>query len=168
MSSSRVFVAIGSNIEPEKNIPLALARLDQIPGTRLVQQSRWYRTSPWGIEEQAEFINLVVELATGLTPFELLAETQAIEQQLGRERTLVNGPRPIDLDMLLFDRQEIVSDALRLPHPGLTERDFMLIPLIEIAPDRIHPGFGLAVSDLVDRIRYRQILGTTDSHQTST
>ena len=154
----RVFIAIGSNIEPTRHIPLAIDRLRALPETELLAVSGWYRTRPWGIEDQPEFVNLAAGLETGLTPATLLAETQAIERDLGRVRELRNGPRTIDLDLLLFGDLILDEPALRLPHPGLIERDFMLIPLIEIAPDAIHPALGLRLGELTDGLRERQII----------
>ena len=152
------FVAIGSNIEPGQNIARGLAMLEEIPATRVVARSSWYRTRPWGLEAQPDFVNLVVSLATSLSPPELLRATQSIETRLERVRTLKNGPRTIDLDILLLGDRIWDDGDLKIPHPGLLLRDFMLIPLVEIAPDVRHPEWGLPVRDLSDEIRYRQIL----------
>lgn len=154
-----VFLAIGSNIDPERHIAEGLARLSTLPETRLQSCSSWYRTKAWGIEDQPDFVNLVVGLNTGLDPRGLLMETQRIESSLGRVRHLRNGPRTIDLDILLFGDQVIEDPDLTIPHPGLTLRDFMLTPLIEIAPDTPHPLRGCPVSALADGILHRQILG---------
>ncbi|MBN2886970.1 MAG: 2-amino-4-hydroxy-6-hydroxymethyldihydropteridine diphosphokinase [Chromatiaceae bacterium] len=151
-------LALGSNIEPVARLRAALAALKRLPESRLLKVSRWYRTRPWGIEDQPEFINLAVTLATRLEPLALLAETQAIERALGRTRGQRNGPRTIDLDILLHGEQTLDMPELRLPHPALTWRDFMLIPLIEIAPDVVHPERGRPLAELVDEIRYRQII----------
>lgn len=153
-----VFIAIGSNIEPERHIPRGLALLDRIRESSLATESSRYRTRPWGIAAQPEFINLVVGFETRLSPCELLRETQAIEASLGRVQTLKNGPRTLDLDILLFGERVVTSDDLEIPHPGLLLRDFMLLPLIEIAPEAIHPVRELPVKLLQGEIRYRQIM----------
>lgn len=155
-------LALGSNIEPGPHLRAALAALQRLAQSRLVAVSRWYRTRPWGIEDQPEFINLAATLITRLEPLALLAETQAIERALGRERGQRNGPRTIDLDILLYGSHTLDSPELRLPHPALTWRDFMLIPLIEIAPEAIHPERGRPLAELVDEIRYRQIIAPLD------
>jgi 2-amino-4-hydroxy-6-hydroxymethyldihydropteridine diphosphokinase len=152
------YIAIGSNIEPLQRIPRCLTMLGEIPRSHLVTASSWYLTSPWGIEEQADFVNLVVGLATGLSAEKLLRETQAIESRLDRVRNLRNGPRTIDLDILLYGQAQIQIADLTIPHPGLLERDFMLLPLIEIAPQAVHPQHGRPVDELTSGIQYRQIL----------
>ncbi|ADC62822.1 2-amino-4-hydroxy-6-hydroxymethyldihydropteridine diphosphokinase [Allochromatium vinosum] len=155
---TRAFIAIGSNIEPERHIALGLEALSQIPTTRIGAVSSWYRTRPWGLEAQAEFINLVVEVWTRLTPSALLAATQGVENRLGRIRAQVNGPRTLDLDILLYGERVDDMPELRLPHPGLLLRDFMLIPLLEIAPEVMHPERGHPIAELTDEIRYHQII----------
>lgn len=152
------FLAIGSNIDPLIHIPYCLSMLRKLSCLSMYIESSWYRTRPWGIESQPDFINLVVGLRTEISPLELLRKTQSIEASLGRTRIISNGPRTIDLDILLYGDCILNTTELRLPHPGLLIRDFMLIPLIEIAPDTLHPERGIAVSELVDEIRYRQII----------
>ena len=152
------YIAIGSNIDPRENIRRSLDLLGSLPNSRQVSESGWYATKPWGIEAQADFINLVVALATGLSARDLLGHTQAIEQQLDRVRAVKNGPRTIDLDLLLFGDAVIDEPDLRVPHPALLERDFMLTPLLDIAADVQHPLEQRALRELTDRIRYRQII----------
>lgn len=153
-----VYLAIGSNIDAPEHIARALASLRALPGSEAYRESSWYRTRPWGVEDQPDFINLVVELSTTLTPPELLRETQAIEAVLHRRRQRKNGPRTIDVDILLFGEAILEGPDLTIPHPGLTLRDFMLIPLIEIAPDAWHPQREAPVKTLTGEIRYRQII----------
>lgn len=157
--TTNAYIALGSNIEPSLNIPRCLDLLREIPDSTLTAESSWYRTSPWGLREQADFVNLVVGLATGLPVRALLSATQDIERRLARIRGRENGPRTIDLDILLFGATTLDTDDLTIPHPGLLIRDFMLIPLIEIAPEADYPGQQRPVSDLTEHIRYRQILG---------
>jgi len=158
MISTPVFIAVGSNIEPKRHIDLCLEQLRIIPGFTLVKVSSWYKTRAWGVEDQADFLNLVVGGTTELSPYELLAATQQIENALGRVRLQKNGPRCLDLDLLLYGDQIISTPNLVIPHAGLLERDFMLIPLIEIAADSIYPGLNVAVKELTQSIQYHQIL----------
>lgn len=155
---AHAYIAIGSNIDPRKNIFCCLDMLRNLPDSRMTLESSWYRTSPWGVESQPEFVNLAIGLETRLSPRQLLAETQAIESRLERLRVLKNGPRTIDLDLLLFGDSILDDSDLTIPHPGLLLRDFMLIPLIEIAPKTIHPTLGLPINELTEKIRHRQII----------
>jgi 2-amino-4-hydroxy-6-hydroxymethyldihydropteridine diphosphokinase len=157
IKSVPIFIAIGSNIEPERHIKLGLEQLQTLVGFTLLAVSSWYQTRPWGVEDQADFLNLVVAGKTTLSPHKLLTATQHIENVLGRIRWQANGPRTIDLDLLLYGDHLINEPNLVIPHPGLLTRDFMLIPLIEIAPDVIYPQFQVAVKDLTHLVEYHQI-----------
>jgi 2-amino-4-hydroxy-6-hydroxymethyldihydropteridine diphosphokinase len=163
MAVQRTYIAVGSNIEPFERIPRCLQELTRIRDSRLIAESSRYLTRPWGVEGQANFVNLVVALDTALSPVELLRETQAIEARLERVKTIRNGPRTIDLDILLYGEEVVDEEHLRIPHPGLQERDFMLVPLMEIAPGAIHPRRNLPVSRLTSCIRYSQIIKRIDS-----
>ncbi|QIK38079.1 2-amino-4-hydroxy-6-hydroxymethyldihydropteridine diphosphokinase [Caldichromatium japonicum] len=154
----RTFIALGSNIAPLEQVSLGLLALSRLPASRLGAVSSWYLSQPWGFEDQPEFINLVAELWTRLSPQGLLAELQTIEERSGRIRTRPNGPRTLDLDLLLYGDEILDEPGLRIPHSGLLVRDFMLLPLIEIAPDAIHPEEGRPVAKLQDRILYHQII----------
>jgi 2-amino-4-hydroxy-6-hydroxymethyldihydropteridine diphosphokinase len=120
--STDVYIAIGSNIEPEHCIRRCLDLLENVRESSLVAESSWYRTLPWGVADQADFINLVVEMKTLLSPGELLRETQEIEISLDRRRARKNGPRTIDLDILLFGDLILADPHLLIPHPGLLLR----------------------------------------------
>lgn len=152
-----IFIAIGSNIEPERHIELGLEQLQKLLGFTLLAISSWYQTRPWGIKDQADFLNLVIAGKTILSPHELLTAIQHIENVLGRIRQQVNGSRTIDLDLLLYGDYLVNRPNLVIPHPGLLVRDFMLIPLIEIAPDVIHPQFQVTVKELTHLVQYHQI-----------
>jgi 2-amino-4-hydroxy-6-hydroxymethyldihydropteridine diphosphokinase len=155
---ARAFVGLGSNLQdPARQLDLAFDRLDRIPATRLARRSRLYRTPPWGELEQPEFVNAVAELATELPASELLRQLQAIENDTGRQRARKWGPRVLDLDLLLYgdlrDGDASVDDGvLRLPHPHLHERAFVLVPLAELAPDLLVPGLAARVVDLLARV----------------
>ncbi len=138
------FVGIGSNLDgPARQVELAMDVLGEIPETRVTARSHLYRSSPLGGIEQPDFVNAAVALETLLEPMELLEEMQAIESARGRERTDLRwGPRVIDLDLLVFADLVIEEPMLTLPHPGIGERNFVLLPLRELAPDLVIPGLG--------------------------
>lgn len=129
------YIGLGSNLEnPENQVRQAFDELDRLPQTRLVRKSSLYRTAPIGLETQPDFVNAVAELETALPAEQLLAELQDIEKSHGRERTLKNAPRTLDLDLLLFGDAKLDSPQLTVPHPRMHERAFVLKPLLEIAP----------------------------------
>lgn len=136
-------IALGGNVgDVRATFDRAIAMLCDGAVVRLVARSSDYRTPPWGIADQPPFVNAAIEIATTLSPRQLLARMQACERTLGRDRGRETrwGPRPIDLDMIAYD-DIVLNDAdLILPHPGLFERAFVLVPLAEIAPDRLIGG----------------------------
>lgn len=142
----RAFVGLGSNLgKPAGQVRHAMTALDALPGTGVTAASRLYRTAPWGITDQPDFVNAVAEIATDLEPQRLLDALQALEREAGRFRDGERwGPRVLDLDLLLYD-DRVSSDArLTLPHPRMHQRAFVLVPLLEIAPDTGIPGLGPA------------------------
>lgn len=144
-----VYIGIGANLDgPVQQVSRALNELAALPRTRLVKKSSLYRTPPMGPPDQPDYINAVAELDTWLTPLALLDELQRIEQLHRRVRGAQRwGPRTLDLDLLLYGAQKIEQPRLRVPHPGLAERAFVLLPLVEIAPALAVPGLG-ALADL--------------------
>ncbi len=145
MSTERVFVALGSNLDqPERQIGLALRALSSLPRTRVLRTSSLYRTPPWGDLDQPDFINAVTRLETPLEPLALLDALLAIELQMGRVRTRRYGPRVIDLDLLMHGDAVVDSPRLVLPHPRMQERAFVMWPLAEIAPTLSLGAFGTA------------------------
>ncbi len=139
----QAFVALGANLDdPAAQVRAALAALDRLPQTRLVAASSLYRTAPIGLAGQPDFINAVAELATGLAPEALLDALLATEAGFGRVRAEKNGPRTLDLDLLLYDALTLDRPQLHLPHPRLHLRAFVVAPLAEIAPDCRIPGRG--------------------------
>ena len=135
------FVGLGANLgAPERQIRQAFLDLDAIPHTRLVRSSSLYRSEPVGYARQPQFVNAVAQLETGLPAERLLAELEAIETRHGRQRSFANAPRTLDLDLLLFGNAVIETEKLQVPHPRMHERAFVLLPLIEIAPDAVIPG----------------------------
>ncbi|MBL8428594.1 MAG: 2-amino-4-hydroxy-6-hydroxymethyldihydropteridine diphosphokinase [Dechloromonas sp.] len=137
------YVALGANLgDPAATVLAAFAALANLPESRIVHSSSLYRTAPVGITEQPEFVNAVAELETTLAPEVLLDALFDIEERFGRIRTEKNGPRTLDLDLLLFNDQFIELPRLSLPHPRLHLRAFVLQPLAEIAPSLSIPGRG--------------------------
>jgi 2-amino-4-hydroxy-6-hydroxymethyldihydropteridine diphosphokinase len=143
------YIGVGSNLEdPRAQVLAAIARLVQLPRTRLVLSSRLYRSRPFGPVAQPDFVNAVAAILTQLEPPALLNELRAIEKAMGRPGRHEHwGPRIIDLDLLAQGRERRKEGELTLPHPGIVERNFVLYPLSEIAPDLDLPGLG-RVADL--------------------
>ena len=130
------YVGIGSNLDdPRAQVASAFDELDKLPHTRLVRKSSLYRSAPVGYAAQPDFVNAVAQLETGLPAERLLAELQQIEARHGRQRSFANAPRTLDLDVLLFGDLQVQTPALRIPHPRMHERAFVLEPLLEIAPE---------------------------------
>jgi 2-amino-4-hydroxy-6-hydroxymethyldihydropteridine diphosphokinase len=137
--STPVYLLLGSNLGDRKTLlAQAQTRLREAVG-RVLQHSDLYETSAWGLTEQPAFLNQVLCLDTPLSPEEVLQQTQRVENELGRERKEKWGARLIDIDILYYGQQIIRTDRLTVPHPFLHERHFTLVPLVQIAPDFIHP-----------------------------
>lgn len=153
------YVALGSNLaDPAAQVAAALGSLRGIPGTRLIARSRLWASRPLGPQDQPDFVNAVAGLLTQLDARELLGELQALERAMGRTGPLVRwGPRSIDLDLLAMGSDELSEPAICLPHPGVHERDFVLYPLAELAPELWIPGRG-RVEALARRVANRGIV----------
>jgi len=146
------FIGIGSNLnEPLRQIKNALERLDALPGCHVTCHSSIYRSAPFGPVDQPDFMNAVAELTTAVPAGILLACLQEIERTQGRtpggERW---GPRVIDLDLLVYGDEKIDLPDLQVPHPGIMERNFVLLPLREIAPQLVIPGLGQVIGLKID------------------
>ncbi len=140
---SQAFIALGANLgDPAATIRAAFEALDSLPESRLLASSALYRTAPVGITEQPEFVNAAARIETGLAPEALLDALLDIEHRFGRIRAERNGPRTLDLDVLLYDDLVLDSPRLTLPHPRLHLRAFVLYPLADLAPDLALPGRG--------------------------
>jgi len=156
-TSHDAWIALGSNLDdPAAQVRWAMTALDGIASTRVIARSSLYRSSPWGYTEQPDFVNAVAQVATELSPRELLHEMLAIEHGRGRVRTITNGPRILDLDLLLYDDARIDELDLVVPHPRMHERAFVLVPLLEIDAGVSIPGFG-RVQDIVRGIDTRGV-----------
>lgn len=139
------FIGLGSNLStPVQQLLTAFDEIARIPETELIGRSSLYRTAPIGYADQPDFVNAVARVQTRLSPHALLDALLDIERRHGRIREIPNGPRTLDLDVLLYDEQEITGDKLIVPHPRAHERAFVLRPLLELAPDVVIPGKGLA------------------------
>jgi len=140
------FIALGSNLDdPAAQLRSAAGSLAALPQTSVARTSSLYRSPPVGYLEQPDFVNAVVMLVTRLAPRELLERLLAIERVHGRTREFPNAPRRLDLDIALYGDRVIREPDLIIPHPRLCERAFVLVPLMEIAPDAVVPGHGRVV-----------------------
>ena len=145
MKEHIAYIGLGGNLEdPSSQLQRAFADLDGLPDTNLVARSSLYRSAPIGLLDQPDFINAVAKIATKLTPQALLQALLQIEHRHGRERTVRNAPRTLDLDVLLYDDVQLHEHGLTIPHPQMHRRAFVLQPLLEIAPDISIPGIGRA------------------------
>jgi len=147
------FVAFGGNVgDARATLRRAVAQFCDGAVVRLLARSSDYRTPPWGVTDQAPFINLCVAVATELSPRGLLARALEVERAFGRDRATERrwGPRPVDIDLLAYDDVTLDEADLTLPHPRLLERAFVLVPLAEIAPERRIKG--IRVADALARL----------------
>ncbi|MGJ9460203.1 2-amino-4-hydroxy-6-hydroxymethyldihydropteridine diphosphokinase [Oceanobacillus sp. CF4.6] len=148
---NRAYLALGTNIEPRyKHLVNALELLKKNERISIKRQSSIYETTPVGYMDQADFLNMVIEVETALSPMELLAYCQSVELQLGRKREIRFGPRTIDLDILTYNQENSTVERLIIPHPRMHERAFVLVPLQEIAPDMILPVWNKSVVDFIN------------------
>jgi len=140
-----IFLGLGSNLgDRRENVLAAIRQLAACPGIQVEKVSSLYETEPVGYKEQADFINAVVQISTGLSPLELLHSCQRIEAGLGRKREMHWGPRTIDIDILLFDDRVMQTAELTLPHPYLAQRRFVLLPLAELTAAPLLNGLSAA------------------------
>jgi 2-amino-4-hydroxy-6-hydroxymethyldihydropteridine diphosphokinase len=148
------FLGLGANVgDARATLDQAITLLCGENDIRLLMRSSAYRTRPWGVEDQPAFINICIAVETSFTPHAMLARAQAIENTLGRDRGKERrwGPRPIDIDLLAYDDISLQTPELTLPHPRLLERAFILVPLAEIAPER-----------MIGSVRVREALARLD------
>ena len=153
------YIALGANIPspagmPRQTLDAALLRLAELG--RLTAQSSYYETAPVGYSDQPTFLNAAAALETDLAPEDLLHHLLEIEHSFGRDRThgIPNGPRTLDLDLILYGDRILNTKNLQLPHPRMAERSFVLLPLAEIAPDRIHPQLLRSMKQLLQDLAH--------------
>lgn len=152
MTTVVAYVGIGSNLgEPKAQVMSAISVLERLPGTRLTGKSSLYRSRPWGLENQPDFINAAVRLETCLSARYLLDELLDIERKAGRVRDGLRwGPRVIDLDLLVYGDNRLNEDGLQVPHPRMAERAFVLLPLLELDAELSLSGMGR----IIDRLEF--------------
>lgn len=144
------FIGLGSNLDnPAAQLESALTELGRLPDTGVLACSSFYRSAPVGYLDQPDFCNAVAKISTALAPRRLLQCLLDIEQAHGRARTFRNAPRTLDLDILLYGDFRLDEPGLCIPHPQMQHRAFVLMPLLEIAPETVIPGQG-SVTDLLD------------------
>ena len=150
---AEALLALGGNVgDVRTTLEAAVERMCDGATVRLIARSSDYRTPPWGVEDQAPFVNLCLRVATELTPHALLDRALGVERSLGRDRRNERrwGPRPVDIDIPAYDDLTLDEPRLTLPHPRLFERAFVLVPLAEIVPDRVISG--ITVRDAAGRV----------------
>ncbi len=156
MKEHTVYLALGSNLGDRlANLKQAIAALP--PQMEVKAKSSVYETPPWGYEDQPKFLNQVIKAKTYLDPEPLLKHLKRLEVALGRQESFPNGPRLIDMDILFYDDLVLNSPSLVIPHPRLHERGFVLLPLMEIAPDLIHPVNKKSVREMAAGCDVREI-----------
>lgn len=151
------YIALGSNLHtPREQLKRALNALAQLPQTQLMAVSSFYRSKPLGPQDQPDYLNAAVEISTALSPLALLDELQRIENEQGRIRLRRWGERTLDLDILLYGDEIIQTERLTVPHYDMHNREFVIIPLAEIAPNLILPN-GQKLAELADRFAVHQM-----------
>lgn len=147
------YLGLGSNIgDREASLKNAIAKLSEVAGIEVTKISSQYRTKPYGKTDQPDFMNMAIEVDTNLTPLDLLETVLGVEHELGRVRTEVWGPRSIDIDVLLYEDLELQLTDLKVPHPEMHLRSFVIDPLNEIAPKREHPSLHMTVEKIKEQL----------------
>lgn len=153
------YIAAGSNLgDRQTSLQLALETLQKIPALHFLRSSSIYETEPQGGPPQGKYLNAVWEFTTGLAAGTLLQQLLAVEKGLGRVRNEINGPRTIDLDILFYGDAHFEMDGLKIPHPRLQERGFVLKPLADLCPEKIHPVLKKSVRELWQSLKNPGIL----------
>ena len=160
---NKAYIALGTNIEPRDfYLSEALNLLEAHEAIAIQKRSSIYETAPVGYLDQGDFLNMVVEVQTLLDPTALLEAIQEIEDKLGRTREIRFGPRTIDLDILLYNEEQISEPKLTIPHPAMHERAFVLVPLVEIASDYVLPHTGKTVKEQLDELPDEELKSVKD------
>ena len=153
MSRTTRYRGLGTNLgDRRENLAQAVRRLNAGPELKVLQTSGIYETAPWGLTGQPDFLNLVAEVSTSLSPRQLLVRVKELEQGLGRQAGPRFGPRLIDVDILLYGDSVVDEHDLQIPHASLHLRAFALVPLAELAPTLVHPVLGLSIANLAEKV----------------
>lgn len=150
---STAYIGIGSNIGNREENCFKAIRLLPARGVSIKKKSSLIETEPWGVRDQPKFLNMAAEVETEFAPRQLLEILKDVEEEIGREETYRWGPRLIDLDILLFDDYVMDTPDLKVPHPHMHQREFVLKPLAEIAPDKMHPTLKKTIRQLLEELR---------------
>ena len=149
LSRTVCYLGLGTNLgDRQENLARAVKGLNSGPGLTVLRTSNIYETAPWGLSGQPDFLNVVAEVATTLSPRQLLDRVKGLERELGRTAAPRFGPRVIDVDILLFGDQTIDEPDLHIPHASLHLRAFALVPLAELTPESVHPLLGVTIAHL--------------------
>ncbi|HIJ59764.1 MAG TPA: 2-amino-4-hydroxy-6-hydroxymethyldihydropteridine diphosphokinase [Nitrospirae bacterium] len=160
-----IALSIGSNLgKREENINKAIKMLSE-RGVIVQEVSSFYETEPWGYKDQPAFINIAVKAKTSLSPQKLLDVVKSIELKLGREKNFKWGPRLIDIDIIFYNDLIIDNDEIKIPHPLMQEREFVLKPLVEIMPHMVHPLFQRNIETLLNEFKGGIEIGKNNKHQ---
>lgn len=149
------YLCLGANSKNRlTTVQQAVSLLSLAENIKLIRASALYETEPWGVKDQNWFLNMVVEIKTDLSAQDLLLKCLSIEKMLGRDRSREQrwGERPVDIDIIFYDNQIINTGILTVPHPRMHERAFVLVPLLELIPDFVHPVLKKSVSELYDEL----------------
>ncbi len=152
---SIAYLCLGSNSGNRLQfIEQAISLLNLAENIKIIRSTALYETEPWGVKNQNWFLNIIVEIKTDLSPQDLLLKCMSIEKTLGRNRDKEQrwGERTIDIDIILYNKDVVNTDMLTIPHPRMHQRAFVLVPLLELIPDFIHPVLNKTISDLYDEL----------------
>ena len=153
MNEETAYLGLGTNLgDRRENLAQAVKGLNAGPGLTMLRTSGIYETAPWGLTDQADFLNMVAEISTALSPRQLLVWVKELEQEMGREDSPRFGPRLIDVDILLYGDSVVDNPDLHIPHASLHLRAFALVPLAELIPDRVHPVLGSTIAHLAGQV----------------
>lgn len=149
----KAYLLLGSNEGSRKqNLEQAIDQIGRNAG-KITDMSSVYETEPWGLKEQDPFLNMAISIITSMTPQDLMACLKDIESAIGKPKQIKWGPRTIDIDILYYDDLILESESLKIPHPQISNRNFVLIPLLEIAGDHTDPVTGLTVDEMYDQCK---------------